>query len=319
MAEPLITVLMPAYNASAYIAEAIRSVLAQSFTRFELLVINDGSADDTAAVVRSFDDPRIVLVCQENSGISVALNRGLQLARANYIVRFDADDCNYPHRLATQYAYMEAHPEVVIMGSAVDYMDKDGQFIFRFHPPACSDEAIRRLSYLQCPFIHSSVIYRKQVIQRCGGYNAHAHGFEDHFLWQKVAAEGHMANLPEALLKVRFNPSSFTLDERRRQKEYREIKYRSIRQQQISAAEGERLLQLIREQASAPLRRKAYHTMLAKKFLWNNYQPEKARMHLQLAARDKKRDLTVLGLTFLSCLPASWIRRIYRLSRLLHS
>src|ERR1700754_2088364 len=94
---PKITVLMPAYNAGKYIGEAIESVLEQTFTDFELLIVNDGSTDNTAAIIQSFTDPRIVLIQQPNLGVAAALNNGLKHARAEYIARFDADDICYPH------------------------------------------------------------------------------------------------------------------------------------------------------------------------------------------------------------------------------
>src|ERR1700758_2331993 len=99
---PQITVLMPAYNAGKYIREAIWSVLQQSFKNFELLVINDGSTDDTLSIALSFHDPRIIVVNREHEGIAAALNTGLKLASAPYIARFDADDICLPNRLRTQ-------------------------------------------------------------------------------------------------------------------------------------------------------------------------------------------------------------------------
>src|ERR1700749_3368895 len=97
--DPKITVLLPAYNAEKYIAKAICSVLAQTFTDFELLIINDGSTDDTEKIIRSFDDSRIVVINQENKGVSAGLNVGLAHARAPYVARFDADDICMPNRL----------------------------------------------------------------------------------------------------------------------------------------------------------------------------------------------------------------------------
>lgn len=99
MHSPQITVLMPAYNAGKYIREAITSVLEQSFADFELLIVNDGSTDDTADIIDSFNDERIVVLSQENKGVAAALNNGLRHARAPYIARFDADDVCYPYRL----------------------------------------------------------------------------------------------------------------------------------------------------------------------------------------------------------------------------
>ena len=121
---------MPAYNAAPYIREAIDSVLAQSYTDLEFLIINDGSTDNTEAIIRSYNDARIKVFTQENKGVIGALNKGLQLAKGQYIARFDADDICYPNRLFEQYTYMMAHKDCVLLGSASDYIDKDVNFLF---------------------------------------------------------------------------------------------------------------------------------------------------------------------------------------------
>src|SRR5829696_8769351 len=110
---PAITVLMPAFNAAAFIAEAIRSVLAQDFSDFELLIVDDGSTDDTAAIVQGFSDRRIRLVDQPHRGIAAALNRGLYEARSPLIARFDADDICFPTRLRLQHEFLKQNPDVV--------------------------------------------------------------------------------------------------------------------------------------------------------------------------------------------------------------
>src|SRR6476469_3237877 len=116
-----ISVLMPAYNVENFIGEAIQSVLDQSLKDFELIIINDGSTDATEKVIRSFSDERIVLKNQNNAGIAAALNTGLYMAKAEYIVRFDADDICYTHRLVKQYQFMIENPHYVIAGCAADY------------------------------------------------------------------------------------------------------------------------------------------------------------------------------------------------------
>src|SRR5260221_9413638 len=184
--DPQLTVLMPAYNAAKYIKDAIVSVLEQSFTDFELLVINDGSTDDTAKIVSSFNDSRIVLVSQENKGIAAALNLGLTYAKAPYIARFDADDICNKNRLKIQYDFITAYPQYSIIGSAADYIDAEGHYIFTHHPEGHLNEEIQQLKYSVCPFIHSSVIYKKEVIINNGGYNEHAYTYEDHFLWMNI-------------------------------------------------------------------------------------------------------------------------------------
>src|SRR5205823_5408269 len=114
---PEITVLMPAFNAGKYIREAIKSVLQQSLANFELLIINDGSTDDTLSIALSFNDRRIVVVNKEHEGIAVALNTGLKLASAPYIARFDADNICMPDRLEKQVNFLHDHSDYVLVGS----------------------------------------------------------------------------------------------------------------------------------------------------------------------------------------------------------
>jgi glycosyltransferase involved in cell wall biosynthesis len=281
--KPEITVLMPAYNAGKYIAEAITSVLEQSFTDFELLIINDGSTDDTTKVVRSFNDRRIVLVNQDNKGIAHALNVGLNNARAPYIARFDADDICYPNRLKTQYDFITAYPEYSVIGSAADYIDAEGHFIFTHHPAAHLNEEIQQLKFSVCPFIHSSVFYKKEVIVSNGGYNEHAYTYEDHFLWVNILKNEKACNLSQALIKVRLNPESITIDEKWHSRKFRSIKYSTLKKRSITVAEGQELFQISGKHYSPKIKEGAYYALCGKKFLLNNYQPEKARTNVARA------------------------------------
>jgi glycosyltransferase involved in cell wall biosynthesis len=280
---PKVTVLMPAYNAGKYIGEAIASVLEQSFTDFELLIINDGSTDDTEKIIRSFKDPRIVLMSQENKGVSAALNLGLSYARANYIARFDADDICLPNRLKVQYEFITTYPEYSIIGSAVEYMDADGHYIFTHHPEGHLNEEIEQLKYTICPFIHSSVFYKKDAVVNNGGYNEHAYTYEDHFLWVNILKNEKACNLSQALIKVRLNPESITIDERWRTRKFRSIKYATLKNKNITEAEGNELYQIGGKQYSPKIKQGAYYALCGKKFLLNNYQPEKARLNMMRA------------------------------------
>lgn len=277
---PKISVLMPAYNAEKYIGEAIASVLKQSFGDFELLIINDGSTDLTVKIIESFDDPRIVLAHQENKGIAAALNAGLALSRAEYIARFDADDICYPERLRIQYEFITSWPEYHIVGSAADYVDLYGHYIFTHHPVAHLNEEIQALQYAVCPFIHSSVFYKKEVILKYGGYNEHAYTFEDHFLWVNMLEDTKACNLSQALIKVRLSPGSITIDEKWRTRKFREIKYNTLRKRSITAEDGLALQAIAELQYSPRVKVGAYYALCCKKFLVNNYQPEKARRHV---------------------------------------
>lgn len=307
-----ITVLMPVHNAAAFIGEAIASVLAQTFTDFELLIINDGSTDETAMVIQQFNDARIRVVHQSQAGIAAALNKGLSLAKAPLVARFDADDICTPNRLQVQYDFIQAHPNYVVIGCNVHYVDAHGGFVFAHEMPASTDAAIRKLPPAICPFIHSGVLFVKEVITQAGGYNDRAHTFEDHFLWKQVLQQGMGCNLPQVLLKVRLNPPSLTIDEKWRPAKFLALKRAVLQKGHITEAEGKTLAWLIAQQQHNRLKEGAYHALLGKKFLWNNHQPQKARFHLRLALQVKPRSLTLRCLYLLSYLPGKWIQILYK-------
>jgi glycosyltransferase involved in cell wall biosynthesis len=311
--DPTITVLMPAYNAGNYICEAIASVLAQSFTEFELLIVNDGSTDQTVEVINSFDDERIKVIHQDNLGVAAALNTGLQYARATYIARFDADDVCYPNRLQVQYDFMQRHPEYQVVGSAADYMDVEGHHLFTQEPAAFGASQIQHLNYTVCPFIHSTVLYKKDVVLNNGGYNELAYTFEDHFLWLQILKEQKACNLPEALIKVRLNPESVTIDEKWRPRKFLDIKYAALKKRSITQRDSDRLHQIGREQYSHRIKHGSYYALCGKKFLLNNYQPQKARLHMAKAISIHPLRLDNYLLYTLSYLPEgliAWLHKI---------
>jgi glycosyltransferase involved in cell wall biosynthesis len=311
--DPTITVLMPAYNAGGYIHEAIASVLAQSFTDFELLIVNDGSTDQTVDVINSFNDERIVVINQDNLGVAAALNTGLQHARADYIARFDADDVCYPNRLQVQYDFMQRHPEYQVVGSAADYMDVEGHHLFVQEPAAFSNSQLQHLKYNVCPFIHSTVLYKREVVVDNGGYNEWAYTFEDHFLWLQILKDQKACNLPEALIKVRLNPESVTIDEKWRPRKFLHIKYSALKKGVITQRDSDRLHQMGREQYSHRIKHGSYYALCGKKFLLNNYQPQKARTHMAKAISIHPLRLDNYLLYTLSYMPErliAWLHKI---------
>jgi len=275
-----ITVLMPAYNAGKYIREAITSVLQQNFQDFELLVINDGSTDDTLSIALSFNDARVVVINKEHAGIASALNTGLKLASAPYVARFDADDVCLPTRLETQLDFLHDHPEYVLVRSVAEYMLEEGDLLFNFKCIAHSDEEVKSKLYVYCPFIHSSVMYRRDDVIKAGGYDIHAHNFEDYLLWTNLAKMGKMQNLREPLIKVRLNAASATIDEKWRGERFRQLKRQATTRGSITEEEGNELYEIIRRQNVHQIKEGAYHALCGKKFLANNYQPRKARNHV---------------------------------------
>jgi glycosyltransferase involved in cell wall biosynthesis len=306
-----ITVLMPAYNAAPYIAEAIASVLQQSFTHFELLIINDGSTDNTETIIRNIADSRIRLINQPHSGVAAALNLGLLNAAAPLIARFDADDICSPQRLQTQYDFLQQHPQYVLVGSDVQYADKNGEPLYRYNSPAYRHEEITRYITSGCPFIHSSVLYKKSIALELGGYDVKAHTFEDYRLWIQFVNKGKVCNLPEPLITVRLNPESVTVDEKLRGRRFAALKKQMLLAPAISAAQETALLQILQNQNFSRFKKYSYNILVAKKYLWNNYQPVKARENVRLAIGFKPLQLTGYGLWLLSFLPKKFVTKFY--------
>jgi len=310
--EPEITVLMPAYNAGKFIAEAIASVLAQTFRNFELLIINDGSTDNTLAVIKSFVDRRIVVINQSNGGVANALNIGLKYARADYIARFDADDICYPSRLQVQYDFAKQNPEYDIFGSAADYVDVNGEYVFNYQPPGFTNDELHNLNYTLCPFVHSTVFYKKELIVNAGGYDSYAIGFEDHLLWRRLFSQYKVMNTCQSLIKVRLNPESVTLDEKWYSKRYLKLKYAVLQKGDITASEANVLHQLASQQKNHKLKHGAYYALLAKKFLWNNHNPDKARLNLLALMKIDRLNYNGYLLFLLSFLPGNFLLKLYQ-------
>lgn len=311
-----ITILMPTYNTAAYIGEAISSVLVQDFEAFELLIIDDGSTDQTVNIIRGFEDNRIRIIRQEHSGISAALNRGLQEANTNYIARFDADDICLPGRLRKQYDFLENNPGYVICGGEAEYISANGEYLFDFKCPAYSHEELLTIIKQICPFIHSAVMYRKEAVLKAGGYPVHAHNFEDHILWIRLVSQGKFCNLQQQLIKVRFNPSSATIDEKWCSKEFNLLKRKILVQGYASAEDGERLKLLVQTQQTKDIKEGAYHALCGKKFLVNNHQPTRARGQFSRAIKLHPAKWENYALYLLSYFPESLIQWLYRKTKI---
>ncbi|GHU05641.1 hypothetical protein FACS1894205_5940 [Alphaproteobacteria bacterium] len=198
---PKVSVLLPAYNAEKYIAEAIQSILDQTFTDFEFIIINDGSKDNTVKIIRQFVDPRIIFIDNEqNSGLIAALNQGLDLARGEYIARMDADDISLPTRFAKQVAFMDANQDVGVLGSWVQWFGDDcGERVLR------RDSAVGFFEVLRdCPVAHPTVMLRKSVFDKYDlRYDSDYVNCEDYELWSRAIYYTKIVNLPEILLKYR--------------------------------------------------------------------------------------------------------------------
>jgi len=207
---PLVTVLLPVRNGSAHLPAALESIFAQTFTDFELLVIDDGSTDATSELLRAVRDPRLRVVTNaKNLGLVPTLNLGLELARGELVARQDHDDISHPERLQKQVEFFRANLEHVLLGTEAVQTDARGRKAFRLLRPA-NAESIRWYLCFDNAFIHSSVMFRREIVQReFGGYAPSFHS-EDYALWSRIARARETANLPLPLLEYREHGSSVT-------------------------------------------------------------------------------------------------------------
>jgi glycosyltransferase involved in cell wall biosynthesis len=312
--KPAITVLMPAYNAERYIGEAIDSVLGQTYANFEFVIVNDGSTDNTLTIINGYTDERIIVINQPNQGVAAALNTGLKYANAPYIARFDADDVCYPRRLETQLQFLQNNPDYILVGSDVEYILENGDFLFNFKCIAHTHEQIVKKLYFYCPFVHPAVMYKRESICNAGGYPANAHNFEDYLLWTKLANAGKLFNLSEPLIKYRLNSTSVTIDEKWRGKRFRYLKRKAVKRGLITQTESDEILAIIKTQDVRQIRESAYHALCGKKLLTDNYRPQESRGHVWRAIKIYPQRIDNYLLYVLSYLPEKLIAWMHRLS-----
>lgn len=214
-----ISVIMPVFNAAEYLPTAIESILNQTYTDFELIIIDDGSRDSSWEIIKRYSvlDKRIKAKRNSsNLGICRTLNDGLSLAVGEYIARMDSDDWSYPDRLGKQLNFMKGHPEVVICGSAIEVCDRDLKLINRrSYPP--SDRKIRKRMLTINPFAHPATMYKRQAVLKAGGYNEKLFTVEDYDLYFRLGNWGKFANLADTLLKLRIRDDSISYTNVRRQ------------------------------------------------------------------------------------------------------
>src|SRR6266404_5082859 len=210
---PRVTVLMAVYNGERYLRESIDSVLRQTFSDFEFIIVNDGSTDSSRDIVLSYNDRRIRLTDNlENIGLTQSLNRGLLLARGEYVARHDADDISHPSRFEKQAKYLDAHPEIVILGSQARHIDERGRVLSsRLWARPVTEIGIRWVCMFDSPFIHSSVMMRCHILKdNYGGYNPAYDKNQDHELWTRIVYDHPSRNLVERLIDFRVHSKSLS-------------------------------------------------------------------------------------------------------------
>nr|MCR5024531.1 glycosyltransferase [Lachnospiraceae bacterium] len=208
--EPLISVVMATYNDAQDLKRSVGSILRQTFRRLEMIIIDDGSTDNTQEVLLGIQDDRLVLIKNDkNKGLPYSLNRGIMCARGKYIARMDADDISFPKRLELQYEYMESHPDITICGCDYVYLNENRKPVY-YHVDDNSDEIRSRVIYTQ-PLAHPSWVIRKADISGKIKYNNKFKRSQDYEMMCQIIKHGlKLGNVEKTLLFYDYRDNSIS-------------------------------------------------------------------------------------------------------------
>ena len=207
---PKVTVFIPVYNREKYVGEAIESILAQTYSDFEILLVDDGSTDQSVDLIRSYTDPRIRLASnEENLGIPKTRNKGVELARGQYMAMLDSDDRAYPDRLQKQVAFLDSHPEYAQVGSWCRMMDAQGRILNKIKRQPTLPDDIHAQFLFRCAMSNRSIMARTAILQEYG-YRNDFPRCQDYELHVRLAKYYKLGNLPECLVYGRIHPQQIT-------------------------------------------------------------------------------------------------------------
>ena len=210
-AQPLISVCLPVFNAETFLSEAIDSILLQTYQNFELLIMDDGSTDNSPEILDRYrkQDCRIRLFRQSNNGLVSSLNRLMQEARGPYLARMDADDVAHPHRFALQVAELEARPDLGVLGGSIVTINEKGEQTQRIDYPRGND--ILAYSRYASPVAHPAVMMRAELAGKAGGYRAYYRHCEDYDLWLRMLSITVIDNLADIVLFYRTHEKNISI------------------------------------------------------------------------------------------------------------
>jgi hypothetical protein len=301
---PLVSVLMAVYNGEELLPGTLRSLQAQELKDFELVVVDDGSGDHSARVVEQAGDTRFRLVRQENTGLTRALNRGLEHCRAPLVARIDCGDRCHPLRLRRQVQYLDQHPEVLALGCRVRRLDREGE-VLGISEVVCDPRRIHGGLLNINLFQHSSLVMRRRALEEVGGYRPFFRYAQDLDLLMRLSERGPLANLPDVLSDWVLDPASISFRCRRNQGEYAAIARACARQRRAGLPDpvDAGRVQAPREtRSSESEQERDYRLELARSCLMGGSRP-RARRELGAACSAGAPVATVAGLWTLSWLP----------------
>jgi glycosyltransferase involved in cell wall biosynthesis len=283
MTTPRVSILMPVYNVAPYLREAMDSILAQTFLDFELIVLDDCSPDNSAEILDTYTDERIVRYRGEkNMGLSNVLNVGMAMARGELIARMDSDDISTPERLATQVAYLDAHPEVDLCSCGMELFGAKQETWVR----ETNVEDVKITALFHSPILHASSVWRRASFERVGlRFLQEMVPAEDYDMWTRAMAAGlKLVNIPEVMYHYRIHPSQATTQTDKTAKKDREVKANYLRMlyptedmsavnllPAQSASDLERIKQSVAHLLEANKRTPFFEQVRLEKRMWNYY------------------------------------------------
>jgi glycosyltransferase involved in cell wall biosynthesis len=205
---PLVSVVMSVFNGKKYLHEAMQSILKQTFTDFEFIIVDDGSTDTTCQIIQSYNDPRIILISRANKGLVASLNEAILSANGVYIARQDADDVSQSDRFQEQVFFLRNNPEYAAAGSWFEELHESGSLRIN-RTPVADSLARLRLVWGTC-FGHGSVMFVRQTVIDAGLYRPVMWPAEDYDLWTRLSSFGALANIPKVLYRYRMHEESIS-------------------------------------------------------------------------------------------------------------
>lgn len=314
---PKISVIMSVYNGEKYLREAIGSILNQTFTDFEFIIVNDGSTDNSLEIIQSYDDERIKIINNEtNIGLTKSLNKALKQARGECIARQDADDVSLPNRFEEQMKYFEWHPETVVLGTSKYVINEDGKILRK---EIASSNPHKNL-FEGNAFTHGSVMFKKEVVEELGYYNELFRYSQDYEFWLRIAKHYKVSNLTQPLYKLRSHEENIRVTNVEEA-----ILYHLLAQQLIKNALNAEILEKIKNKGIFQLyqyletrERATFHKVLGHKHAKNNnllLAREEYKKAFKLKPLDMRNNLHIL----LSFLGGNLIERTHEIYALFRS
>jgi glycosyltransferase involved in cell wall biosynthesis len=207
---PLISVVMAVYNGGDYLDEAIESILQQTLTNFEFLILDDGSKDNSLKMIEKYadNDSRIKVIARENRGFAFSLNEMLAVSKGKYIARMDQDDIALSHRFELQIQHLENHPKVAVLGGGCHMIDHKGRYLTTFIHPETNAEIQSELLVGHSAISHPSAMIRREILMDNGGYDLDYGLVEELDLWLRLGEKAELGNLREPIMKYRLHSNS---------------------------------------------------------------------------------------------------------------